>query len=279
MIASNAGPRQGLFRKLASAIVVAAAAVLAACASTETQQPSTPKTPEIGLYELRVYEAAEGKMDALDARFRQHTVRLFAKHGMTNVGYFKPVAAPDKPADNRIFYILGYKDRAARDAAWKAFAADPEWVSVYQSSQADGSLTTSIANTFYTATDYSPKLNLTPSTTPRLFELRTYRATPGKLENVHNRFRDNTIRIFAKHGMTNMLYWRPVEGQTGMEDKMTYLLAFPSVEARNASWRAFGQDPEWQRVAKESEADGPILAQPGAIVSIQLTPTDYSPLK
>lgn len=271
------GPRKaGL--GLARIVAFAAAAFLAACATPE-RKAETPRAPELGLYELRVYTAAEGKMAALDARFRDHTVKLFARHGMTSIGYFKPVTAPGGAPDNRLFYILGYKDRAARDASWKAFAADPEWVSVYQASQAGGSLTTAIASTFFTAAEYAPALNLAPSATPRLFELREYRATPGKLENVHARFRDHTRTIFARHGMTSIGYLRPVPGQAALENKMTYLLAFPSVEARNASWRAFAQDPEWQAVAKESEKDGPILDQPGAIVSIQLTPTDYSPLK
>jgi hypothetical protein len=268
------GPGQRFFQ----AIALATATLLAACA-TPAKAPETPKAPELGLYELRVYTAAEGKMAALDARFRDHTTKLFARHGMTNIGYFKPVTAAGGAPDSRLFYILGYKDRAARDASWKAFATDPEWVSVYQASQAQGSLTTAIASTFFTPAEYATTLNLSSSAAPRLFELREYRAVPGKLENVHARFRDHTRRIFEKHAMTNIAYFRPVAGQTNLENKMTYLLAFPSAEARSASWRAFAQDPEWQSVAKESEKDGPILDQPGAIVSVQMTPTDYSPLK
>ncbi|MDZ4760176.1 MAG: NIPSNAP family protein [Alphaproteobacteria bacterium] len=276
MIARTLAPRpSGAFRFAAGALALAASLVLAACASFT----SAPNEPAIGLYELRVYTAAEGKMGALDSRFRDHTMKLFEKHGMVNIGYFKPVVAAGQPADHRLFYIMGYRDRAARDASWKAFAADPAWTSVYQASQTNGSLTTGIASTFFTPAEYAPTLERRNSPAARLFELRTYKATPGKLENVHARFRDNTRRIFNKHGFENIAYWRPVAGQTGMEDKMTYLLAFPSVEARGASWRAFGQDPEWQTVARESEEGGPILAQPGAIVSVQLMPTDYSPLK
>ena len=79
--------------------------------------------------------------------------------------------------------------------------------------------------------------------------------------------------------MTSILYWRPADGQPAMENKMVYLLAFPSVAARNASWSAFSADPEWQKVAADSQKDGPILISPGGVVSVQLTPTDYSPLK
>jgi hypothetical protein len=115
--------------------------------------------------------------------------------------------------------------------------------------------------------------------TPRHFELRTYTTNPGKIENLHTRFRDHTLRIFGKHGMTNMLYLRPAEGQAAMENKMVYLLAFPTQAARTTSWQAFGADPEWQKVAADSQKDGTILVSPGGVVSVQLTPTDYSPLR
>lgn len=235
--------------------------------------------PAIGLYELRIYTAAPGKMAALDARFRDHTVSLFQKHGMTPIGFFHVAPQPGQPIDDRLFYVMGYKDRAARDESWKAFAADPEWKQVYADSQKDGSLTSKIENIFLSATDYSPKLNTKPSATPRHFELRTYTVMPGRLEDLHTRFRDHTLRIFAKHGMTNFLYWRPVADQPAMTDKMVYMLAFPSQEARNASWKAFGADPEWKTVSDNSQKTGPMLISPGGVVSVQLTPTDYSPVR
>jgi hypothetical protein len=272
-----AAPRRSMFRKVAFAIAVAGAALLAACESIGLG--TTPPPPQIGLYELRVYTASEGKMAALDARFRDHTIGLFRRHGMTPIGFFHPIVAPGAPADNRLFYVMGYKDRAARDAQWLAFAADPEWKQVYADSQKDGSLTSKIENTFFTTTDYSPRLNTSSALNPRVFELRTYTTNPGKLEDLHSRFRDHTLRIFTKHGMTNMLYWRPTGGQPTMENKMVYLLSFPSVEARNASWTAFSADEEWKKVAADSQKNGTILISPGGVVSVQMRPTDYSPLK
>jgi uncharacterized protein YbaA (DUF1428 family) len=267
------------FRRAAAIIAVAATAFLAACETLGVGTTPPPVAPNIGIYELRVYTAAEGKMAALDARFRDHTVDLFVEHGMTPIGFFHPVVAPGAPADNRLFYVMGYRDRADRDRAWTAFAADPDWQKVYRESQVDGSLTSKIESFFLTPTDYSPKLNLTPSPAPRHFELRTYTANPGKLENLHSRFRDHTLRIFAKHSMTSMLYWQPADGQTGMDNKMVYLLAYPSQAARNTSWQAFSADPEWQKVAADSQRDGPILTSPGGVVSVQMAPTDYSPLR
>jgi hypothetical protein len=240
-----------------------------------------PQQPAIGLYEMRIYTAAPGKKAELDARFRDHTISLFKKHGMTPVGFFHVYTAPGAPADDRLFYIMGYKDRATRDSAWSAFAQDPEWQKVYAESQKDGSLTApgGIQNIFLSPAEYSPKLNLTPSPVARHFEYRTYTANPGKLENIHARFRDHTMRIFSRIGMTNYLYWRPVADQPAQTDKMMYLMAYPTPAARTTMWQAFGADEEWKKVSAESQVDGQLLKNPGGVVSVQLTPTDYSPLR
>lgn len=267
-----------LFRATRRAVLaLASAALLAACASSE-KTAEAAKPADIGLYEIRTYTAADGKMDALNARFRDHTVKLFRKHGMTPIAFWTVAPAADKPADPRLIYIMGYKDRAARDAAWKAFGADPEWTRVYQASQANGSLTSKIESVFYTPAEYSMKLDAKPAAKPRAFELRTYTANPGKLENVHARFRDHTIGIFKRLGMTNIIYLRPVTDQPAQADKMTYILAYPNLEARASTWKAFGADEEWKKVSAESQKDGQLLI-PGGVNSTLLIPTDYSPLK
>lgn len=109
----------------------------------------------------------------------------------------------------------------------------------------------------------------------RVYELRTYTAAPGKFENVLARFRENTMRIFEKHGMKNIGYWVPVEAADGAGEKLVYLLEHKSREAATASWAAFQADPEWQAVAKASEANGRIVAKAEKIF---LTLTDYSPV-
>ena len=98
-----------------------------------------------------------------------------------------------------------------------------------------------------------------------------------KLEFLHKRFRDHTNRIFKKHGMELVGYWTPTEGDEA-ENTLIYILAYPSKEAREKSWRAFRDDPEWQRVFKTSheEAGGKIVKE---VDSKFLTPTDYSPIK
>ena len=110
------------------------------------------------LYELRIYHPAPGKLDALNARFREHTLALFAKHGMTNVAYWNEAPSEQAP-EGRVIYVLAYPSRAARDAAWDAFRADPEWQAVVKASEANGKLAEKIDSIFMSMTDYSPPLD------------------------------------------------------------------------------------------------------------------------
>ena len=106
------------------------------------------------VFEIRTYTAAEGKLDALHARFRDHTVALFTKHDMTSIGYFKPQDAPLR--QNTLIYILAHPSREAATKNWQAFHDDPEWQKVKAASEAQGALTTKIESVFADPTDYSP---------------------------------------------------------------------------------------------------------------------------
>ena len=108
-----------------------------------------------------------------------------------------------------------------------------------------------------------------------VYELRTYTATPGNLNNLHARFRDHTTRIFSKHGMDVLAYWTPTDPEKA-EDTLIYVLKHSSREAADASWAAFIADPEWTAVAEASNANGPIL---GGIEREYMIATDYSPLQ
>ena len=109
----------------------------------------------------------------------------------------------------------------------------------------------------------------------KVFELRTYQATPGNLGNLHARFRDHTIRIFRKHGMEIGGFWSPTSEEE-RDDILVYLLAHDSQDAADASWQAFGADPEWASVAEESNKNGQILA---GVERKYMVATDYSPMK
>ena len=125
------------------------------------------------------------------------------------------------------------------------------------------------------ATDYSPEPKAA-ATGDRVFELRTYTASPKNLDNLNARFRNHTLKLFETHGMTNIGYWTPLEGPTG-ETTLVYILEHPSREDARKNWAEFSADPEWQKARTESEVGGRILAK--APESVFLTPTDYSPLK
>src|ERR1051325_8732762 len=92
----------------------------------------------------------------------------------------------------------------------------------------------------------------------RVFEMRTYYANKGKMDALHARFRDHTNKLFVKHGMTLIGYWSPLDAKEA-EQKMVYILAYPSKEARDKSWKAFQNDPDWKAAKAASEKDGPLV--------------------
>ncbi len=227
------------------------------------------------VFEMRTYFAVPGKLDALNARFRDHTCKLFEKHGMTNVGYWVPL----DNTENKLVYILAYPSREAREKAWKAFLGDPEWQKAYKDSEADGKLVARVESVFLSATDYSPEIK--PEKTPdRVFELRVYTASKDNLDRLNARFRDHTCKLFDKHGMTNVGYWTPMKDQKGAEDTLVYILAHKSAEAGKASWDNFRKDPDWlaARKASEDKAGGPLTVKDG-VKSTYLKATDYSPIR
>ena len=107
----------------------------------------------------------------------------------------------------------------------------------------------------------------------RAFELRTYTTNSGRLDELHARFGGHTVQLFEKHGMTNIGYWVPSDNK---ENKLVYMLAFPSREARNKAFKAFLADPAWQKAYKESTKDGRLVKK---IVNDFLTGTDFSKIK
>jgi hypothetical protein len=106
------------------------------------------------VYELRIYHAQPGKLDTLVARFRDHTMALFARHGMKSVAYWLPLDEPAK--SNMLVYILEHPSREAAAANWKSFQDDPEWKSVKEKSEANGALVDHVDSTYMALTDFSP---------------------------------------------------------------------------------------------------------------------------
>jgi hypothetical protein len=229
---------------------------------------------ETRFFELRTYHAAPGKLDDLLARFRDHTMAIFEKHGMVNIGYWLPLTN----SENTLVYLLAYPSREAREKSWKEFSADPEWKEVAKASEANGRLVTKVDSVFLTATDYSPLVAPSKAGEPRVFELRTYHASPGKLDALHARFRDHTMALFTKHGMIQFGYWVPTESKDGAGETLIYILVHKSPEAREKSFNAFHDDPDWVKVKADSESNGPLTVKDG-VKSVMLAPTDFSPAK
>ncbi len=255
--------------KLSWASVVAVALATASVLAED-------KVPDSQLYELRTYHALPGKLDSLLARFRDHTTKLFEKHGMTNIGYWVPV----ENKDNILVYLLAYPDRTAREASWKGFGGDAEWKQVAAASEKDGRLVGKVDQLFLSATAFSPGFGAAATGGARWFEMRTYTATPGNLPALHRRFREHTIRLFSNHGITNLGYFQPAAGQPAADATLLYFLAHQDAAAADKSWAAFRADPAWLAVKKSSEeAAGGSLTVPDGVKSVYLKPTDFSPIK
>lgn len=109
------------------------------------------KEAEPLVYELRTYTTAEGRLPALHKRFKDHTLKIFEKHGMKNIIYWVP---EDK--ENTLVYVIAHKSRKAADASWDAFRNDPDWKKAFADSRKDGKIVTKVERQFLKATDYSP---------------------------------------------------------------------------------------------------------------------------
>ncbi len=228
------------------------------------------------VFEMRTYHAAEGKLDALHARFRDHTMALFEKHGITNIGYWVPI----ENTDNVLIYVLAYPSREARDVSWKAFMSDPDWKQAQSASEVSGKLVTKVDQLFMSATDFSPEIKPSKPGEDRVFERRIYTTTPNNLPLLHARFRDHTMSLFAKHGITNLFYWQLLPGQPAAADTLVYMIAHASADAATKSWADFRADSDWiaAKAASEQKGGGS-LTLPDGVKSLFLKPTDYSPTR
>jgi NIPSNAP len=127
-------------------------AALAVARVAHTQSPTAPATSRV--FEIRTYTAEDGKLDALNARFRDHTTKLFEKHGITSIGYWIPADEPR--SKNTLIYIVAHPSREAAKQNWDEFGKDPEWQKVKAESEADGKLVTKVESVYVNPTDYSP---------------------------------------------------------------------------------------------------------------------------
>jgi len=257
-------------RTFLTASAAAAALGLAGCATTSKSAANRR------CYELRIYYSPPGRLDDLHARFRNHTMKLFTKHGIQSIGYWVPM----ENSENKLVYLVAFPSPEAREASWKAFGSDPEWQVVVKKTEADGRIVTKAEVTVLQTTDYSPVVKTGNVSNGGIFELRAYTTPPGRLPNLDARFREYTVKLFARHGIGNWGYFHKMAGQPGADTSLIYFLSHKSREAGQASFDSFRKDPAWiaARAASEKAAGGS-LTVPDGVKSQLLVPTDYSPTK
>ena len=252
------------------------------------------------LYELRVYSSAEGKQAEVIDLIANAGVKFMAKHEIRLEAAWIPV----DPQDDRVITLVSHPDKASSDAAWAAFQKDSQWQTALEQASKNGKAVKSFERVFLATNDYSPLLKAS-QVGNRVFELRTYAATLGNLPALNNRFRNHTIELFTKHGMTNIVYWSvspevtadiakvvstlapPTSPAAAIDPKSTatdstlvYLLAHASADVAKASFDAFRLDPAWVAARKASEAGaGGSLTVKDGVKSLFLKPLDFSPLK
>jgi len=260
-----------LFRTLRMALLMTAAVSVAPTHAHAADKPAT-------VYELRIYTPAEGKREAVSDRMRDHGMKLTAKHHITPIGFWTPL----DPKDQRIVVLVSHESAEARESNWKAFGADEEWKKVYAATEKDGKLVEKVDVQLLSVTDYSPDIGKFAATkNERVFELRTYTATPNNLGNLNDRFRNHTIKLFEKYGMTNVVYFNRLKGQPHDDAMLIYFLTHASVEAHKKSFDEFRKDADWNaaREASEKKGGGSLTAAKNGVVSLMLVPTAYSPMK
>ena len=249
--------------------------LLGATAMTLTSASYAAK-PDTALYELRVYHCHPGRTTALHTRFQKRTIGIFKRCGMDVLGFWDSLAN-----ENDVVYLLRHKNREAREKSWKSFGKDPEWaVAVKESEGTDGPIVAKVDTFLVNPTDFSPIIKLGEKGEPRLYELRTYTATPGNLARLTQRFRGGTVKLFKKHGIESSIYGTLEADQPGASDTLIYFVIHKDEASRNESFKNFGSDPEWKVWLAKSEQDaGGSLTMPCGVKSVLLKPTAYSVMR
>ena len=226
-------------------------------------------------YELRKYDVMPGRLPALLDRFGSFTVPHWNQRGFRVIGFWTPLMGGN---NHQLVYMLAWESFEERMKKFADWQASPERAEKWEETERDGPLVHRVNNVLLQPTSFSPMdtgVKLDPPTGDHyLFELRDYDTMPGKLRPLVQRFGGYTTACFKKHGFHQVGYWTPVMG--GHNNRLTYILAWNSLEEREGAFAAFRADPERQRVFAESEKDG-ILVE--FVANVLMQPTGFSPLR
>jgi hypothetical protein len=262
------------------ALVAAFSGTLYAADTALEPSPPARLKPELPLIlsDLRVLQAAPGKLDALHARLRDHQIPLLEQHGVFTQAVFSP---PGENPDQRVYLLTAAEGLQTMEEGWAGLREDPQWLEVVAETEEAGKLVTHEDYQRLVKTNWSPVFTPEKSANPRIFELRTYECPdPTKHAALLRRFHNHTMKLFAKHGMQNVVYWVPDE-RPESQQRLVYLLAHESEDAAKESFAAFRKDPDWlaAKEASEKAAGGFLTNKEGGVVSEFLVATEYSPLK
>ncbi len=242
-----------------------ALALTAVCGAVE---PAIPR-----YYDLRLYTVTFGKMDGVMERFRGTVDPVRRKHGIETVGYW---SAPGTTNGGTFAYLLAARSKEGLQEQEKEFGADPDFQKGYAaSSQKHGKTVDSIVSVPLDV-DPTAKFDLAASPKPRAFDLRIYSVLPGKLDAFRDRWRDHAVPIYERHGLHSIGWWVAAKKDAVGNDQFICLLAGESIGSIQRSIGEFHQDPEWQRVERETEMDGKLRS---GVTAHRLAPTDFSKLR
>lgn len=253
------------------------------------------------IYELQCFRTQAGFADQFCNLVKTDGLRAINKQSVELLGAWRPVNS----SDERLFLLFKHSSKEEALRVWTEVREDEEWLAASQkATPPQGDLIQDFQRIFLNTMDYSPSLSL-ENNSPRVFELRTYVATPGNLKNLNDRFRNHTVELFAKHGITNLIYWSVERTDTidcddlfhavgatkaealkesgnllARDNALVYLLGHPSEEAGKASFQSFLADPVWKKALDESVKNaGGSLTVPGGVQSVYLKATDFSPVQ
>ena len=246
--------------------------ILALTATLGVALPAVAKDDRV--YELRRYYPVPDQFEAMTALVKDHGVPAFKRHGIV----LEAAMVPPKADNGPLVVLYSFPSAEARKTSWEAFRADPAWVKAKDAAKAVAKFDSQLLAT----TDYSPNLTDLDARNPgRIFELRTYTATPNNLPNLNRRFKNHTVKLFEKYGMTNVIYFNLLKGEPHADVTLVYLLSHASDAARVKSFDEFRNDPDWKAAlaASEKAGGGSLTKKPDGVQSLVLVPLAWSPLK
>jgi len=243
------------------------AALALACPAPAKDQPR--------MFELRIYTAQEGRLDAIEQFFANTVSGLYKKYNIETLGFFRTL----DPKQPKFLALLSHADRATRDQQITQLRADEAFRAAFTQLTKNGNPIAKAEEFFLLETDFSmpPQGKLNGE---KIFELRHYTTTPNNLKLLDARFRDHTRKLFSKYGMTNLWYFHLTPDSPNADNTLIYFMAHASPAAHAESFNKFRVDPEWiaARDASEKAGGGSLTAKDG-VKSTLLKATSFSPIQ